>query len=98
MPLPTLSSQFTLINVSVHYPLTPPFHREEESPLEYHLTLEQPVTVHLSTSSPTEAQPGSPVRRKGSNVRQQSQKQPVFEFLKDSHEDQAANLLKMCRR
>ena len=62
MPLPTLSSQFTLINVSVHYPLTPPFHREEESPLEYHLTLEQPVTVHLSTSSPTEAQPGSPGR------------------------------------
>ena len=59
-------------------------------------TLGHPVTVGLSASSPTEAQPGSPVRGKGSKGRQQSQRQPMHPLLGGRHEDQAAHIW-ICR-
>jgi hypothetical protein len=52
----------------------------------------------LSTSSHTEAQSGSPGKGRGFNSRQQSQRQPLFQLLEDSHEDHAAYLLQMGER
>jgi hypothetical protein len=54
-----------------------------------------PVTVGLSEFLPTEAQPGSPVRRRESNDRQLSQAQALPRLLGEPHEDQAASLLQM---
>ena len=71
--------------------------REGEGPLGYHLTLGHLVLARLSNSSPTEAQPGSPGRGRGSNGRQASQRQPLFQLLDDSHEDQAVHLFQICR-
>lgn len=52
--------------------------REWEASLGYHPTLGHEVTAGLSTSSPTEAQPGTPFRGRGSKGRQQSQLQPLL--------------------
>ena len=87
-PNPTLTSPST-ITLS-------PFPQRRGSPLGYHPTLAHPVIVGLSTSSPTRAQPDSPVRGKGSNGRQQSQRQPPLQLLGDPHEDQAEYLLQTC--
>jgi len=46
------------------------------SPLKDYLILGHQVTARLSASSPTEAQPGSPARGRGTNGRQQRQGQP----------------------
>jgi hypothetical protein len=53
----------TLTNPPPMTPFLSPQRREV--PLECHLTLGHSVTVGLSTSSPTDAQRGSPVRGKG---------------------------------
>jgi len=51
------------------------------SPHWVHLTQGHPIAAGLNASSPTEAQPGSLVRGRESNGRQQSQKEPWTEFL-----------------
>ena len=63
----------------------------------YHSALGYLVPGRLSISFPTETQPDSPIRGKGSKYRQQSQRQTLFQMLGDLHEDQAAHLLQMCR-
>jgi hypothetical protein len=68
--------------------------RKSES---YHSALEHPVSAGVSTSSLTEVQPGSPVRGRGANDRQQRQRQPPVQLLGDPHEDQAAHLLQKNR-
>ena len=60
-------------------------------------TLGYLVPAGLGTFSSTEAQPDSPGRRKGSNSRQQSQRQPPLKLLGNSQEDQTAHLLQKCR-
>jgi hypothetical protein len=63
-PPPSSPPSPTLTNPSLHYPS--PSSQRGTSPWVY------PVPTGLSTSFPTVAQPGSPVREKGSNSRQQS--------------------------
>jgi hypothetical protein len=65
-------------------------------PLGYQPTLGHIVPVGLIISSPTEAQPGSPCRGRGSNGRQHGQRQPPLHLLGDPHEDHAKHLLQMC--
>lgn len=90
-PSPTLTDPF------LHYPY--PFSLENGKPLLGYLpTLGYPVTVGLGISSPITAQQGSPVRRRGSNGRQQNQRQHPLQLLRDPHEDQAAHLLQMWPR
>ena len=62
--------------------------KDSEAPLGYHSTLGHLVPARLSISSPTEAQAG---RGRGSNDRQQNQRQPLFQLSGDPHEDQAAH-------
>ena len=66
--------------------------------LGYHPILGQQVEVELISFSTTEAWPVSPARRRGSNGKQQSQREPLLQLLEDPHEDQAVYLLQMCRR
>lgn len=47
--------------------------------------------------SPTEAQPSSPVKGRGSIDRQQIQRHLLLQLLGDPHEHQGAHLLQMCR-
>ena len=76
--------------------ITPlPSPQRRGAPPGYHPALGHLVPAGLGTSSPTEAQPGSPGRGRGSNGRQQSQRQPLLQLLGDPHEDQAAHLLHM---
>ena len=55
--------------------------------LEYHsaLALRHQVPSGLIASSPSEAQPNSPARERGSSGRQWSQRQPLFQLLRDLH-------------
>ena len=62
----------------------------------YYPDLGHQFTAGLSVSSSTEAQPGSPDREIGSSGRQQSH--ALLQLLGDSHEDQVAHLLQICRR
>lgn len=106
----TLLTTATLINLLTLRPnCTPSYLSFPPSPTltysyPHHLTplgcnpaLTHPVVAGLSASSPTEAQPGSPVWGKGSHGRQQNQRQPQIRLLGEPHEDQAAHLLQMCR-
>ena len=52
--------------------------KEGEASHGDHSTLEHLVSSGLGTSSPTEAQPGSPFKGRGSNGRQQSQRQTLL--------------------
>lgn len=82
----------TLINLSLYYPL--PFSWKKKS-LCYHLTLWYPGAIGLNVSAFAEAQAGSPVRRRRTNYRQQSQRKPLLQLLDDLHEEQAVQLLQM---
>lgn len=55
------------------------------------------VAVGLGTSSPIQATQGSPVRGKTFKGRQESQRQPLFQWLGDWHEDQGSHLLHISR-
>ena len=59
-------------------PRLPLLLRDGKAHLGYHPTLVHPVTAGLSTSFPTEAQPGSPVRGRSSNGRQKAGENAVF--------------------
>lgn len=63
------------------YPLPSP-QRRGKAPC-YCSILGHPVRIGLSTSSPTETQPGSPVRGGESKGKQQCQRQPLFQLLGD---------------
>lgn len=78
----------TLTNPSPHYIL--PFSSEKGKATLVTVYL---VSAGLSISFPSEAQPGSPVRRGRSNGGQQSQRQPLVQLLGDPHEDQVEHLL-----
>jgi hypothetical protein len=71
--------------------------QRRESPPEYHLILRHRVPAGLSSSSPTEAQPGSPAREMESSGRPESQRQPPLQLLGNLHEDQATYLLQVCK-
>jgi hypothetical protein len=79
--------------LQIPFPTSP----SPSSPLGYHTTLRYPVTVGLSSSSPTKAQLSSRVTERGSSNREQSQRQPPLQLLGDPHEDQGEHLLCMCR-
>ena len=81
------------------HPTVTLFHSPQgmERPLMYHPALGHQFEAELSSSSPTEAQPGSLTRGRGSNGRAQSQRWPPFQLLGEPHEDQGAHLLQMCR-
>jgi hypothetical protein len=71
LPLPPL---LPVPPLQIPLPLLPSLLlREGEASLGYHPTVGHGVSAVLSTSSSTEAQRGSPSRRRGSNGRQQSQ-------------------------
>ena len=70
--------------------------REREAFWGYLPTPEHLVPEGLSISSPTEAQPGSPSRDGGPVADNRVQDSPC-QLWGDSHEDQAAHLLQMCR-
>jgi len=61
-----------------------------QSPVEYHPNMGHPVATELSAFLPIEEQLSSSARGKGSNGRQQSQRQSLFQLLGSPHEDQAA--------
>lgn len=61
--------------------------RKGEVPLGIHPILGLLVPERLNTSFPTEARLGSPRRGKGSNGRQQSQRQTPLQLLGDTHDD-----------
>ena len=86
-PRPALTNTLT--------PLPTPVLREGEAPLWYHFTLGHRVPAGLSTSSPTKAQTGGPGRGRGSNGRQQNQRQPQFQLLRDTNEDKVGHLLQI---
>uniref|UniRef100_A0A8C6IJN4 Myosin IIIA n=1 Tax=Mus spicilegus TaxID=10103 RepID=A0A8C6IJN4_MUSSI len=71
--------------------------REGEGTQGYHPTLAHQVLGELSTSSPTEAQPGRPIKGRESKGGQQSQSQSLLQLLGTPHEDAAAYLLQICR-
>lgn len=90
-PIPTLMSS------STHCFLT--FSSEKGKPsLGYYTTRGHLVPAGLRPYSLTETQTDSPGRRRGSNSKQQSQRQtpPLLPLLENLEEDQAVHLLQMC--
>jgi hypothetical protein len=93
----SLSFLFPVLSLQIP-PLTigSPLSQRRGKLLEYP-SLVHLVTVGLSTSFTTEAQPGSSGRERGFKGRHQSQRKPLLQLLGDSHEYQAAHILRICR-
>jgi hypothetical protein len=70
--------------------------RKEETFFGYNTTLGHLVPAGLSTSSSTEAQPGSPGRGRGSNSREQRQETAPAPMSGDPYEEQATHLRQTC--
>lgn len=98
LPRPTLRPPPSPLPYTPHFPSLRR-RRVTIPPPPYQPALEHWVASGLKESSSGEADQGGPAKGKGSEGKQQhlSQRQPLLQLLKDSHENQATHLIYMCR-